>query len=324
MAEKSRRPSVSIVGAGRLGTALAVALSKSGYPIEAVLARRSSSARNTARLLGGKTSSLGVSQLAQLPPSRLIIISTPDDAIGLIARRLADLQPGKPNNRIFMHTSGALSSEALTPLAAKGFAVGSLHPLLAVTSPQNGIQPLNNAFWCIEGEPAARKVARGIVRDLRGESFSIKADKKPLYHAAAVMASGHVVALFDIAIEMLVSSGLTAERARELLLPLVESNTRNLSTLDPARALTGTFARGDFSTVQRHLLALSTSGLREALVVYKLLGARSMVLAEKKIQRQAVKKIKKQLETPPAPEKAQSSSKMQKANKRSRQKGRRT
>jgi predicted short-subunit dehydrogenase-like oxidoreductase (DUF2520 family) len=120
-----------------------------------------------------------------------------------------------------------------------------------------------------------------IVSDLGGESFSIKADKKPLYHAAALMASGHVVALFDIAIEMLVNSGLTAERARELLLPLVESNTRNLTNLDPARALTGTFARGDFATVQRHLLALATSGLKDALTVYKLLGARSMVLAEK-------------------------------------------
>ncbi|HLE62277.1 MAG TPA: DUF2520 domain-containing protein, partial [Pyrinomonadaceae bacterium] len=167
----------------------------------------------------------------------------------------------------------------------------------AVTSPANGVQSLNDAFWCVEGKRAATKVARIIVSDLGGQSFSIKADKKPLYHAAALMVSGHVVALFDIAIEMLVNSGLTAERARELLLPLVESNTRNLATLDPARALTGTFARGDFSTVQRHLLALSTSGLKDALTVYKILGARSMVLAEKtRIQGRALKKIRKSLD----------------------------
>lgn len=297
MARNSKRPSVSIVGSGRLGSALAVALVAAGYRLDAVAARRGTSARKTAKLLGGKTLYLSVNQLSQLPPSRLVIISTPDDVIGLIARKLADLQVGKADGRIFLHTSGALSSETLAPLAARGFAIGSLHPLLAVTSPANGVQSLNDAFWCVEGKRAATKVARIIVSDLGGQSFSIKADKKPLYHAAALMASGHVVALFDIAIEMLVSSGLTAERARELLLPLVESNTRNLATLDPARALTGTFARGDFATVQRHLLALSTSGLKDALTVYKLLGARSMVLAEKtRIQRRALKKIRKSLE----------------------------
>jgi predicted short-subunit dehydrogenase-like oxidoreductase (DUF2520 family) len=297
MAHKSKRPSVSLVGSGRLGTALAVALAAAGYPLDAVVARRGSSARKTARFLGGHTLSLAVNQLRLLPSSRLTIISTPDDAIGLIARRLAELQRGKADGRIFLHTSGALSSEALSPLADRGFAVGSLHPLLAVTSRGNGVQSLNDAFWCVEGKRAATKVARTIVSDLGGQSFSIKAEKKPLYHAAALMASGHVVALFDIAIEMLVSSGLTAERARELLLPLVESNTRNLATLDPPRALTGTFARGDFATVQRHLLALSTSGLKDALTVYKLLGARSMILAEKiRAHRRAPKKIRKSLE----------------------------
>lgn len=297
MAQKSKRPSVSLVGSGRLGSALAVALATSGYHLDAVVARRSSNARRTAKLLEGETLSLGVNQLRLLPSSPLTIICTPDDAIGLIARRLAELQRGKADGRIFLHTSGALSSEALNPLAAKGFPVGSLHPLLAVTSPRKGVQSLNNAFWCVEGKRAATMVARMIVSDLGGESFSIKAEKKPLYHAAALMASGHVVALFDIALEMLVNSGLTAERARELLLPLVESNTRNLASLDPARALTGTFARGDFATVQRHLLALSTSGLEDALVVYKLLGARSMILAEKiRTHRRAPKKIRKSLE----------------------------
>jgi predicted short-subunit dehydrogenase-like oxidoreductase (DUF2520 family) len=248
-------------------------------------------------LIGNGALSLAVNQLRLLPQSRLTIISTPDDAISLIALRLADLQPGKANGRVFLHTSGALSSEALSPLAARGFSVGSMHPLLALTSPRNGVQPLKDAFWCVEGKRVATQVARTLVNDLGGQSFSIKAEKKPLYHAAALMASGHVVALFDIAIEMLVSSGLTAERARELLLPLVESNTRNLATLDPAQALTGTFARGDFATVQRHLLALSTSGLKDALTLYKLLGARSMILAEKtKTHPRALKRIKKSLE----------------------------
>src|SRR5688572_29106151 len=105
MAPKSQRPSVSIVGSGRLGSALAVALAAAGYSLDAVVARRSTSARRTAKLAGGKTLSLAMNQLSQLPPSQLVIISTPDDAIGLIARRLADLQTGKADGRIFLHTS---------------------------------------------------------------------------------------------------------------------------------------------------------------------------------------------------------------------------
>jgi predicted short-subunit dehydrogenase-like oxidoreductase (DUF2520 family) len=93
------------------------------------------------------------------------------------------------------------------------------------------------------------------------------------------MASGHVLALYDLATEMLERCGLERENARQVLLPLLQSTLSNLSRSDPARALTGTFARGDVATVRRHLQALSSDGLLEALEVYKLLGARSLKLA---------------------------------------------
>jgi predicted short-subunit dehydrogenase-like oxidoreductase (DUF2520 family) len=286
-----------------LGSSLAVALETAGYQIDALVARRKARARRALRLLDGNVLALAQHDLNQLPPSKLTVISTPDDAIEDIAGMLADLQTGDPTGQVFLHTSGALSSAALEPLAEKGFAVGSLHPLAALSDPQKGADSLRGVFWCVEGDRSAVKLARQIVNDLEGQSFSITADKKPLYHAAAVMVSGHAVALFDIAIEMLAQTGLTEAKAREILLPLVASNARNLLTVKPARALTGSFARGDLATVQRHLRALSVSGLKDALRVYRLLGLRSLKLArETKADPRALKQIKKLLEAETARE----------------------
>jgi predicted short-subunit dehydrogenase-like oxidoreductase (DUF2520 family) len=118
-----------------------------------------------------------------------------------------------------------------------------------------------------------------IVRDLGGKSFSIRSEDKPLYHAAAVMSSGNVVALFDVALEMLVQCGLTRKTARSILQPLIASTVRSLETKDPAQALTGTFSRGDLETVKRHLAALNKN--KDALELYRLLGKRSLKLAKK-------------------------------------------
>jgi predicted short-subunit dehydrogenase-like oxidoreductase (DUF2520 family) len=124
-------------------------------------------------------------------------------------------------------------------------------------------------------------MARTIVDDLKGQSFSVSAKRKPLYHAAAVMASGNMVALFDVALEMLAHCGLTPKAARRVLLPLVESTVRNLLVSAPAHALTGTFARGDLATVKLHMEAISGAGISDALKLYRLLGKRAVALARK-------------------------------------------
>lgn len=245
-----------------------------------MVARRSARARKAAALVGRGTQALAANQLSLLPPSRIILIATPDDEIAVTAQKLAALQKGPVRGRTVLHTSGALSSsDTLSDLAEMGFHVGSLHPLVSVSNSQTGSASLRGAYYCIEGDTAAAGVARTIVRDLKGQSFHIPSQSKPLYHAAAVMASGHIVALFVLAAEMLVECGLNPRSARRVLLPLLESTVDNLSASEPARALTGTFARGDLATVQRHLQALSTHKLADALAAYKLLGRRSLELA---------------------------------------------
>jgi predicted short-subunit dehydrogenase-like oxidoreductase (DUF2520 family) len=262
-----------------------------------VIAKHAVSARRAADLIGHRTASLSQPQLDRLNPpafdrlfgSDLILIATPDDVLAPVAQSLARVfrtlhakqpQNRATKNRIALHTSGALSSDVIKPLQASGFAVGSLHPLISIADPKSTWKAFEGAYFCVEGERDAVRLARSIVSDLNGRSFTIDAKSKALYHAAAVMSSGHVTALFDMAIEMLAHCGLSSRRAQQILLPLLASAAANLAAKNPAQALTGTFARGDLSTARKHLAAMKSADLKEAAAAYVLLGQRSLRLAK--------------------------------------------
>lgn len=280
-ARKNRKPSVAIIGSGRLGTALAIALQQRGYAIESVIARRRASARKAARLLDAKPAALIVGEIRDLPAADLLIIATPDDQITTVVAWLNRLKTSDSQKPTVLHTSGALSAKILAPLSKKEWTVGSLHPLSSVSEPRAGALALRGAYWCVEGDAAAVRLGKKIVQDLEGRSFSIISDLKPLYHAAAVMTAGNVVALFDVAIEMLGQCGLKKKEAQRVLLPLLLTAVQNLDGKDPAKALTGTFSRGDVETVKRHLAALKSNDLRDALELYRLLGRRSVQLSKR-------------------------------------------
>ena len=95
------------------------------------------------------------------------------------------------------------------------------------------------------------------------------------------MACGHLVALVDAAIEMLSKCGLNETDAQEILLPLIKSTVENLETQTTAESLTGTFARADVATFEKHLEMLQRNVSAQILEIYLLLGARSIRLAEK-------------------------------------------
>ncbi len=299
---RALKPTVSIIGVGRLGSALALALQACGYSIEAIAARRLSHAQRAARILDPPpTHVLSAARLEQFPLTDLTFITTPDDSISHIAAQLAARVAPIASGQTALHMSGALSSAVLRPLADVGYSIASLHPLISVSDSVRGAKSLRQAFYCVEGERQAVANARRIVRDFGAQSFTIGAEHKTLYHAAAVMASGHLVALFDAASGMLAQCGLSQARARTVLLPLVQSTIDNLSTHEPAHALTGSFARADVETIRRHLNALSAAAqsdeLRNALEIYILLGARSLQLAQRNgASRAALKEISNALE----------------------------
>ena len=290
--------SVSIIGAGRLGTALAIALDKAGHSINLIVARRLASARRASKLAGGRGVGLSAKQFRKLPPkhrelldqSALILIATPDDVITSIADDLAVLlrsQTAPVGERIALHTSGALSSNVLAPLRKSGISVGALHPLVSISDARDGADWLTRGFFAVEGDAAAGRMAKRIVRDLGSQAFEIEASAKPLYHAAALMASPNLTALVDIALEMLSRCGLNANQSQKVLLPLIRSTIDNLAAANPARSLTGTFKRGDVATVRKHVEAISSQKLFDALEAYVILGRRAMKLANHKSETRA-------------------------------------
>ncbi len=275
--KRKQKRKVSIIGSGRLGTALAVALAGRGYSIRSLVARRAQKARQAASLLDEEVQALAAKQLHLLRSADVFLITVPDDQIAGVAGELSKLTLAA----IALHTSGALSAEVLAPLRERGWRIGSIHPLMSVSDARKGDAALRGGYWSVEGDKTVLRLAKTIVSDLGGKSFSIRSEDKPLYHAAAVMVAGNVTALFDVALEMLVQCGLTRKTAHSVLLPLIASTVHNLETKDPAEALTGTFSRGDVETVKRHLAALKNKDLSDALELYRLLGQRSLKLAKK-------------------------------------------
>ena len=274
---------------------MAVALSSVGYPIHTLVSRRRARLKQSARLLDEACPLLVLEELRQV--GQVVLITTPDDQLSSVTKHLRTLNGNNRRASVALHTSGALSSKVLSPLSDKGWRVGSIHPLVSVSEPKAGAKSLVSAFWCLEGDRQALQQARNIVKDLRGHSFSINSSAKPLYHAAAVMSSGNIMALFDTALDMLERAGLKRDRAHEVLVPLLQSTMANLMKSSPSEALTGTFSRGDVATVERHLKALAGKQLRDARELYRLLGRKSLALAEEKgVDKITAGKISKLLE----------------------------
>jgi predicted short-subunit dehydrogenase-like oxidoreductase (DUF2520 family) len=266
---------ISIIGIGRLGGALA--LSEKGFEIENLFARKKETAERIANITNSKILSDGEFENIS---SDLILITTQDSEIKTVAENLAGKLKSKPS---VLHTSGSLSSDVLQNLKETGCPIGSIHPLVSISDAFLGKARFQNAFFCVEGDEKAVEAAKKIVVTLGGKSFSIETEYKTLYHASAVTACGHLVAVIDTAIEMLSKCGLSENDSKEILLPLIESTIENLKTQTSSEALTGTFSRADGETFERHFEIMEREVSEEARQIYLLLGERSLKLAEKQI-----------------------------------------
>lgn len=266
----------TIIGIGRLGGALAVALARKGYQIENLVSRNKFNAKKIAGIISQSPQILNPQEFEKIN-SEIIIISTQDYEIENVAVNLAQKLKNQP---IVFHTSGSLSSEILKKLAEKGCYIGSIHPLVSISDAVLGANRFSGGYFCLEGDEEAIKIGNKIVADLDGKPFSIKTENKTLYHASAVTACGHLVALIDVAVEMLTKCGLDEKQSKEVLLPLIESTVENLKNQELSQALTGTFARADVKIFEKHLESLKQNVSDEALEVYLQLGGRSVHLAE--------------------------------------------
>lgn len=208
-----------IVGAGRAGQSFAAALTSVGYDIEVV--PRGSPVEAAAEGVDG------------------VLIATPDQAIAEVA---ATIRPGAA---VLLHCSGATTLTALAPHEQRG----SVHPLMALPSPQVGSERLLDGGWfAVDGH----KLAAQLVGDLGGRSFVVSDERRALYHATAAVSANHLVALLG-QVERLAD---LADVPAQAFLDLARGSFDDVEERGAAASLTGPAARGDHATLRAHLSAL--------------------------------------------------------------------
>ncbi len=264
----------SIVGAGRLGTALGAALVRRGWKLALVVDKDAGAARESRRLIGAGRAATSVGRSSRT--GDVVIIAVPDDAVGRVAASLASSGADWAGRTVF-HTSGLLPAGTLQPLRARGARVASLHPAQAFARKDAPARDFRGITWGVEGDGEAVASAKALVRGLGGHVLLLSERDKPLYHAACALASNALVALEGTAIGLLRAAGIDEKTASGILLPLAQGTLQNVKNLGPEGALTGPVLRGDEATVRKHLEALRQDpGASE---IYRALGRRILRLA---------------------------------------------
>lgn len=243
-----RRRSIAVIGAGAVGSALAVFARRRGHVVRSVISRRTDAARRLARSVGASVWSDDVAVLDGR--SDLIILSVPDAEVTGVCRKLKDVALG---DAVIVHTSGLLTSDALSPLKAKGRMLGSLHPILSFPtslSAADMADRLSKSVFGIEGTPSARNWMERFVGSLGCTSVAIPKSRKSLYHVACTFASNYALTLLEAVRMLSEQAGLPSglEPFERLFASSVEGGFRK----GPMRALTGPVARADEAALRIH------------------------------------------------------------------------
>jgi predicted short-subunit dehydrogenase-like oxidoreductase (DUF2520 family) len=198
----------------------------------------------------------------------LILLAVPDDAVFGAARELATSDLVGLRHTV-LHLSGVLDRSALLALDQSGAALGSFHPLQTFTDPETAPARLQGAIATVEGDDRAVQTAERLARALGLRPIRIASESKIRYHAGAVFASNYIVAVAEVARQILVDAGLPPESAWQGLQGLIRGTFESLAAGAPVTALTGPISRGDVATVRKHLAALRG----EQASLYRALGS---------------------------------------------------
>jgi predicted short-subunit dehydrogenase-like oxidoreductase (DUF2520 family) len=289
------KPAVSIVGAGRVGRALGKRLHERGWQIGAVVTRSRATARAAVRAIGaGRPAAKPGPEVLR---ADVILLTVPDDRLTSLARSLAKLAGRGCRGKIVLHTSATLGRSVLAPLARRGAATGSIHPMQAFGG--KIVPNLQGMIFGVEGDRKARPMAQSLARSLGGVPVAIATHDKPIYHAAGVMAGGSLYAVVEAGIALLRRIGFTRPRASETLLPLVRQILDNIERLGPRAAWTGPLSRGDYKIVAKHARALRgcPREIRQSYVALALLAGRLLskrpAVARREIQRALGRRLRR-------------------------------
>ncbi len=264
----SKRSPVVIVGFGRVGGALAVALRSAGWPVS-VLPRSGEAVRRAAAM------KVPLADHESLKSAGFCILAVPDAAVASVSESIAD---DVAASTALVHCSGALPLTAFGTGSGKARTargVGSFHPLTAISDGQTSLSGCSVAIACTNKEKLIElqqmAVAMGMV------PIEVPETGRAAYHAGAVLSAGLVVALADAAASALEEAGLEHGEAIKALLPLMHSALRGIERVGVEKSLTGPIVRGDVAVVQAHLDALPA----ELGSIYRLLSRRALKLTKR-------------------------------------------
>jgi predicted short-subunit dehydrogenase-like oxidoreductase (DUF2520 family) len=265
---------LSLVGAGRVGTALAVLLARSGYRLVGASGREASRARVEAFLPGVPF----VSATEAARRGRVVVLGVPDDAIADMCAALAADGAFRSGQSV-VHLSGAVSLLALGAARAAEAGVLSLHPLQTFPDVETGIERLPGSSMAVTAwDEEAFRLGEGLARDAGGRAVRVPEEHKALYHAAAVFCSNYLVAVEAVAERLFRAAGL--EDPVPAFAPLARATLDSVVRAGPAAALTGPVARGDAGSVRRNLEALSSEA-PDAVPAYLSLADVALSLADR-------------------------------------------
>jgi len=282
------KPVLNIIGTGKLGTTLGLLLAKSGsVQIGSLYSRNLKKSEHAAKTMeAGKATD----QLANLCNADYWMVSVADDAISAIAEQLSHLDREWHSNVVF-HCSGSHNSSLLSAIATKGAHTASFHPAHSFANTERSLQTFAGTCCTLEGTTEATTQLIELFAPLGITTATITAEMKSLYHAATAVASNHLVALLDTAIEMLINAGLDKSHACQILSPLVSNSCSNFfSSDDSVDALTGPISRGDSSTIEHHLAAIRQHA-PQALPAYVAMAQRTLFMARGVATHQGHEKI---------------------------------
>ncbi len=265
---------IGIVGAGKIGTALASVLVKKGFQVVAIAARRDESLA-AARSFAGEHVFYTKDPIEVVTRSDVIGVTTQDREIGRVAADIAS-RVERLEGKIFFHTSGAHPASELGPLGEKGALLGSLHPLQTFPDIQSGIDALPRTYFFLEGDPRALERLEVLAGALGFRSVRIESEHKVLYHLSAVFVCNLLTAL------LYTSQGITERIGIDLtpFFPIIKTTVENIERKGPLLSLTGPVVRGDVATVRSHLEAMEGMAMQED--IYKALSRVALRMAEER------------------------------------------
>jgi predicted short-subunit dehydrogenase-like oxidoreductase (DUF2520 family) len=271
---------IGFIGAGTVGTALAVLLSRQGYRVTGVSSRSRASAEN----LAGQVTGCRIFDNNQLlaDTTSFVFITTPDDAIAGVAAQVK-----WHRGQSVVHCSGAASTDILEPARRAGAMVGSIHPLQTLASVNEALQNIPGSTFGVEAKEPLLSTLKDMAAALGGQAIELQASDKVAYHAAAVFACNYLVTLVKLATDLWQTFSVPPPAATQALLPLIRGTLHNIDVIGLPRCLTGPIARGDTGTIRKHLEALG--GKTPALLpAYRELGRQTIpiALAKGKIKKQ--------------------------------------